>query len=248
MEKTLEKRELYLALETVDRELKELQTKIKQYQRELEELRVEYRYLLDDEEVNAALRDKKACIEEAEKRLRELNEQRAELIRAIEEAEKRSEQELQRARKKLPEAVKSFYRARNRLIEALAASVDGLQERLKSLEEAVEAYYQAGEKLAEIACQAKEHKGAGWIVSLADLTAPARRLWLKIMEQEPVPEVKIEEEVLELSRWWLDLLDEFERLKRAKFPPCLMTLKRKKELVQLANEARRRLKRRWKGG
>ena len=102
MEKTLEKRELYLALETVDRELKELQTKIKQYQRELEELRVEYRYLLDDEEVNAALRDKKACIEEAEKRLRELNEQRAELIRAIEEAEKRSEQELQRARKKLP--------------------------------------------------------------------------------------------------------------------------------------------------
>ena len=239
----LRERELREQAEAASEEIQRLTEELDRLKGELDRVREEFRYV-EDEEAKAAIADVEDRIRACQERIREVEALRERLLQEIEELRRKSEREVKKARRQLPEAVQRFYRSRRELLEALTGSVEGLQDRLKPVLEAVEAYYKAGERLTQVAYQAREYGGGGWVFSASELSRPARRLWERTIAQEKVPEeLHVEEETLELLRWWFELLERIPQLKRD-FPPCVMTPRIERKLKEEAEKARRELEER----
>lgn len=240
MNEAVRERELREQAEAAGAEIERLAVELERLHAELDRVREEFRYV-EDEEAKAAIAEVEGRIRACEERIREVKAVRERLLQEAEELRKRSKRAVEKARKQLPEAVRRFYRARRELLEAVTGSVEGLQDHLKPLLEAVGAYYEAGTRLSQVAYQAQEYNGGGWVFSFNDLSRPARHLWKKAIAEENVPEeLHVDEEALELLRWWLELLKEVPQLKRP-FPPCVMTPQIERELKEQAEKLRRAL-------
>lgn len=236
--------ELKRQLEMVDKELRKTRAELERLQKELDSVQEEHRYISESEEAKAALREAEARMKTVAERLRRVEELRARLLEELKKAREKSEREIKRARKELPGAVRMFYRTRRQLVETLVATTKDATKQLQALLEATEAYYKTGEHLAETAYRAGEHKGGGWVFKEADLTPPARRLWRVVIAEERLPEeLQVDEETLDLLRWWLELLERFPRL-RSDFPPCVMTPRIERELAERARKSLEELERR----
>jgi len=235
-------RELRARLEAAEEEIQTIKTELSKLNAEFDRVRDEFRYLPN--ELESAAKEIRNRIKTCEEKLRRVEKLRAELIKQLEQKRKASEEARAKARKRLPDVVRRFYQRRRELVEALVESVSDLKERLKPIEKAVASFYGAGEAVVEVAREAGEYHGGGWVFAANDLSPAARRLWRAVIAKEKLPEgLQVDEETLDLLRWWLELLEKFPRL-RADFPPCVMTPQIERELAERARKSLEELERR----
>ena len=237
--------ELRQQLKVADGEIAKARAEFKRLQKELDSVREEYRYISDSEEAKAALREAEARMKAVAEKLWRAEELREQLLKELKKVQKKGKREVERARKRLPDVVRRFYQRRRELVEALVESVSDLKERLKPIEKAVERYYEAGEVVVEVAREAGEYHGGGWVFAANDLSPAARRLWRKVIQEEAVSEEleEVDPESLELIEWWQGLLEKLPRL-RSDFPPCITTPQIERELKDKARMALEGLERR----
>ena len=236
--------ELRQQLKVADGEIAKARAEFKRLQKELDSVREEYRYISESEEAKAALREAEARMKAVAEKLWRAEELREQLLKELKKVQKKGKREVERARKRLPDVVRRFYQRRRELVEALVESVSDLKERLKPIEKAVASFYGAGEAVVEVAREAGEYHGGGWVFAANDLSPAARRLWRAVIAKEKLPEgLQVDEETLDLLRWWLELLEKFPRL-RADFPPCVMTPQIEQELAERARKSLEELERR----
>ena len=224
-------RELRARLEAAEEEIQTIKTELSKLNAEFDRVRDEFRYLPN--ELESAAKEIRNRIKTCEEKLRRVEKLRAELIKQLEQKRKASEEARAKARKRLPDVVRRFYQRRRELVEALVESVSDLKERLKPIEKAVESFYGAGEAVVEVAREAGEYHGGGWIFAANDLSPAARRLWRKVIQEEAVSEEleEVDPESLELIEWWQGLLEKLPQL-RSDFPPAFMTLETRRRLEE----------------
>jgi len=235
--------ELRAKLEAAEEEIQTIKTELSKLNAEFDRVRDEFRYLPN--ELESAAKEIRNRIKSCEEKLRRVEKLRAELIKQLEQKRKASEEARAKARKRLPDVVRRFYQRRRELVEALVESVSDLKERLAPLKKAVERYYEAGEAVVEVAREAGEYHGGGWVFAANDLSPAARRLWRKVIQEEAVSEEleEVDPESLELIEWWQGLLEKLPRL-RSDFPPCITTPQIERELKDKARMALEGLERR----
>jgi len=223
-------RELRARLEAAEEEIQTIKTELSKLNAEFDRVRDEFRYLPN--ELEGAAKEIRNRIKTCEEKLRRVEKLRAELIKQLEQKRKASEEARAKARKRLPDVVRRFYQRRRELVEALVESVSDLKERLKPMEKAVERYYGAGESVVEVAREAGEYHGGGWVFAANDLSPAARRLWRAVIAKEKLPEgLQVDEETLDLLRWWISVVERLPQL-RSDFPPAFMTLETRRRLEE----------------
>lgn len=241
-----------VSLRKLEQAVSELAAQLKQAERELAEARGElelvqrrYAYVPDSEEAQVSISKAEAQVREVEERVQKLRQAHAEAARRLEEARRKEKERksraVARARKQLPQLAREFHDARCELLQALPEVLAKVAEAIRPVEEAVDKYYRGGKAFAEAlkAGQELAEGSGGWPFSWGDLRDPARVLWRRVLEEDPISQTELSEEELELLEWFRELLATVERF-RSDFPPIFRTLAEEK---QLKAEARRRLER-----
>ena len=243
-------RKLEQAVSELATQLQEAERDLAEAQGELELTKRYFAYVVDTPEAQRAIAAAEAKVAGVEERVQELRAAHREAVEQLEEARRKERERRSRAvakaRKRLPQLAREFHGARCALLQALPEVLAKVTEAIRPVEEAVDRYCRNGEAFREALKTAQEFAEgiSGWPFSWGDLSDPARVLWRRVLEENPIPQTELSEEELELLEWFRELLATVERF-RSDFPPIFRTLAEEK---QLKAEARRRLERLVGGG